>query len=209
MNAVRLLPLLLFAALVGSGCTKPRPTADADAAAATASDASGADVDPARRLFEALDAHCGRAVPGVLEGDAPSDAEPAWSAAEPVLHVRVCEPSLKALAVARGEDRSVVWLLSVRDGSLRLQHLAYNDDATPRPGSGRFSVASADSTAGRVEFEPEFIDPTTPAPSVSIALDDGALVYESAGAAGPLRVRFDLRNPVPAPPAPWLEAPIR
>lgn len=205
MSARRLLPVLLAGLLAGTACTGSRQAPEADAAPAAAGTQGG----EARRLFDALDGHCGRAFPGVVEADAPAGVEPAWTDADPVLHVRACEPTLKALSVVRGDDRSMVWLLSVREGRLRLQHLSYNDDATPRPGSGHFSVARADSPAGRVEFEPEFIDTADPAPNVSIALDADHLVYEVAGAEGPLRVRFDLRNPIPAPPVPWLEAPIR
>lgn len=214
MSAVRLWPVLLAGALAASACTGSRQApdteagtgAEADAASATAADPSGGEP---RRLYEALQAHCGQAYAGVVDPDLPPGADPAWTAAAPILHVRACEPTLKALSVVRGDDRALVWLLSVRDGSLRLQHLNYNDDASARPGSGLFSVARADSAAGRVQFEPEFENSANPGPRVSIALDAGTLVYESVSGQGRLRVRFDLATPVPAPPLPWMEAPVR
>jgi hypothetical protein len=126
-----------------------------------------------------------------------------------VLHVRACEPSLKALSVVRGDDRSLVWLLTVREGRLRLQHLSYNDDATPRPESGRFSIARADNPVGRVEFDAEIQDSANPAPPLSLAIDADALVYERGSGDDRLRVRFDLGRSIPAPPVPWMEAPVR
>jgi hypothetical protein len=208
MTIARALPLLLATALVASACTGSRQNPEADAAdiKAAAADRPGG---KARQVFEALDQHCGRSFAGVVEVDEPAGADPAWASAVPVLHFRACEPALKALSVVRGDDRALVWLMTVREGRLRLQQLNYNDDGTPRPGSHRFSIARADSPAGRLEFEPEVKDSADPAPALTITVEDAALVYESIGDDRRLRVRFDLSSAVPAPAVPWMEAPIR
>ncbi len=196
----------------GGANTPPDPTTDI---AAGSADQGG---PAANTLSDRLQPLCDQAFPGRVAINEPVDPDPAYQQS-PILGVR-CVGPYKILAISFGDDRSRSIVLSKdRAGLQGLRHLHSNPDGSPRELTEYGGYAhQGQTTAERVVF------PATQESAVkfqNLGLDARAdsvwtlsleaserLVYDAKASGWHLQLVFDLSTPVPAPPLPWLEAPI-
>lgn len=169
---------------------------------------------PADAFFVALSAHCGKAYAGRIVANAPKPATPDAFEGKPlVMHVRECSVDTLRIPFQVGEDRSRTWVVTRTAGGLRLKHDHRHEDGAADALTMYGGETRTPGSASRQEF---------PVDAESIALfqregssasvtntwameiSAGEFVYELSRPGGRLfRVAFDLRTPVPVPPAPW------
>jgi hypothetical protein len=175
---------------------------------------------PADVFFAGLAAHCGQAFAGRVVANVPL---PAAGATDPfagkalVMHVRGCGANELRIPFHVGEDRSRTWVLTRRDGGLRLKHDHRHADGTPdsvtryggdtaAPGSATRQEFPADAES-RALFEAQGLHASL-TNVWALELDERRFVYELSRPGGRLfRVDFDLTTQVELPPAPWGAAP--
>ena len=202
---------ILVSALALAGCSGSKPVAEGALAEA-------ADAGPGKTLFDRMETLCDQAFAGRVVINEPADPDPAYQHT-PILGVRCLGP-YKILAVSFGDDRSRSMVLS-RDqrGVLGLRHLHNHRDGSRQELTeyggyahlGRSSPervvfpATAESVA---KFEN--LGLTSRMDSVwTLSLDEGRqLVYDAEASGWHLQLVFDLDETVPAPPLPWVEAPV-
>lgn len=172
-------------------------------------------------LYDSLEPLCGAAFAGAVAVDEPAGADPAWQQAPVILSVRTCEPGIKALGIALGEDRSrVLLLVAMPDGNVDLRVLNHADDGVEATLSGYGGRGQAGAAPGEVEFPIDersvalFLREDQPARGADarwlLSHDPGRrLVFEERHEGRRLRVEFDLRIAVEPPPPPFIEAAVR
>lgn len=178
---------------------------------------AAARTSPADTFLAHLAAHCGQAYAGEIIVDEPASVGPDPFANQPlIMHVRGCDQPTRALRVPFhvGDDHSRTWIVTRTAQGLRLKHDHRKPDGSADPVTMYGGDTTAAGHAGRQEF---------PADADSIAMFEREglavsvtntwameirpgeqFVYELSRPGGRLfRVAFDLRHPVPLPPAPW------
>lgn len=172
-------------------------------------------------LFDSLEPLCGAAFAGAVAVDEPAGSDPAWEQTPLVLSVRTCEPGIKALAIALGEDRSrVLLLVATPDGHVDLRVLNHADDGSEATLSGYGGRGQAGDAAGEVVFPADersvalFLREDQPARGADarwlLAHDpERRLVFEERHEGRRLRLEFDLRIAVEPPPPPFIEGAVR
>ena len=162
-------------------------------------------------LLDRLSSLCGRAFEGaVVSGDPRDDS---MAGQRLVMHVRDCGAQAVRIPFHVGEDRSRTWVITrLEDGRLRLKHDHRHEDGsedvltwyggeTRAPVTGPSADFPADAES-RALFEREGIEASMQ--NVwTIALQDGDFVYALNRPGRTFEARFDLSEPVAAPPPPW------
>lgn len=151
---------------------------------------------------------CGQAFPGtVLE--APEN-DTTFVNKELVMHVRYCSPDSLRIPFHVGEDRSRTWVLSlIRDG-VRLKHDHRKPDGSEDPVTQYGGDTRTLGMGIRQEFfADEYTASLIPAAATNVwtvEITPGeTFVYalRREGTDRRFRISFDLKNPIPIPPAPW------
>ncbi|MCE7033406.1 hypothetical protein LY625_12420 [Lysobacter sp. GX 14042] len=187
-----------------AGTTPDASTAEAPAA--TAQDA----------FFDNLTALCGNAYAGKVETDRPdSQGNNAFAGQALVVHVRECSDGEIRIPFHVGEDRSRTWIVTRTDEGLRLKHDHRLEDGSDDPVTLYGGDSASEGTANRQEFPVDAFSQemfTREGMDVSntnvwaIEVEpDVHYTYELGRTDQDrlFRVRFDLANPIDAPPAPW------
>lgn len=175
--------------------------------------------DPATKAHDAffanLQALCGQAFAGVVEVDRPAaPGNDAFAGRPMVMHVRECGDDTLRVPFHVGDDRSRTWVVTRTRTGLRLKHDHRHEDGTP----DAVTLYGGDTTLAGTSIRQEF-----PVDGESVAMFEREglaasvtntwamelqpgdhFTYELARPGGRLfRVRFDLTEPVAAPPPPW------
>ncbi|XBQ16358.1 MAG: hypothetical protein ABL308_00425 [Oceanicaulis sp.] len=166
---------------------------------------------PEPDVFDRLSAFCGQAFEGAVTSEDPRDAD--FASERLVMHVRECGANEIRVPFHVGEDRSRTWVITrLEDGRLRLKHDHRHEDGsedvltqyggdTETAAQGPRAEFPADAES-RALFEREAI-PASMQNVWSITVEDGAFVYALDRPDRHFAARFDLTEPVAAPPPPW------
>ena len=170
---------------------------------------------PADAFLARIEALCEKAFAGRVVADEPppKGADP-FAGKALVMHVRRCAAGRVEIPFHVGTDRSRTWILTRTAAGLRLKHDHRHEDGSPDSVTLYGGDTSTAGSATRQEFpvDAESIgsfERAGLAASVrnvwAIEIEPGEhFLYELARPGGRLfRVEFDLRQPVPEPPAPW------
>jgi hypothetical protein len=171
-------------------------------------------VDPYQAFWNDLRALCGQAFDGTIAvnhggGDAPDP----FTGKVLRMHVRECSDGEIRVPFHVGDDRSRTWVLTRLPTGVRLKHDHRHEDGT----SDVLTMYGGDSVDGvspdGLKFPADpfsrelFVRENRPVsvPNVwVVALIPGErFSYALTRPGRELRVDFDLKKPVPAPPAPW------
>lgn len=172
-------------------------------------------IAPADAFLANLRTLCGNAYAGrVLVDTPPSPGNNAFAGKPLLMHVRDCSADTIRIPFHVGEDRSRTWVITRTAAGVRLKHDHRHADGSADKVTQYGGDTVDPGTAGRQAFR---VDVASVAmfqreglvASVSntwaIEIAPGrSLVYELSRPGGRLfRVEFDLRTPVPTPPAAW------
>lgn len=157
------------------------------------------------QFWNRLKKHCGAAYEGVITDGATDD----FKDRKLVMHVRGCEPGMIRIPFMVGENRSRTWVLTLKDSLITLKHDHRHEDGSPdkvtfyggtagNSGSPTLQVFPADE-------ETRLMIPAAFSNVWWISIDDQYFTYNlrRIGTDRLFTVKFDLRKPVPVPPAPW------
>lgn len=175
---------------------------------------------PAAQWFEGMRALCGQAFAGKVTVDTPPQPTNAFAGKALVMHVRTCGESELRVPFVVGEDRSRTWVLRRVGEGLALAHDHRHEDGSSDEVTMYGGQTAAPGTAQRQEFpvDQSSIESFERAGLTASVQNTWAMelwpgqrfVYELSRPGGRLfRVEFDLTRPVPAPPPPWGETPLR
>ena len=151
---------------------------------------------------------CGNAYRGVVAA-APAD-DTTFKDKELVMHVRSCEPNRMRIPFMVGTDRSRTWVLTRNGNRLQLKHDHRHEDGQPDKTTnyGGWTTNTGMPTRQVFPADQETVDIIPAAgPNVWwIELAPGESFSYNLRRMGSERyfsIRFDLKNPVKAPQAPW------
>lgn len=191
---LRCTPILLLTILTSTAC---EPTRSDEGANAQTSDTSA--------FWTSLHNLCGQAFGGDLvrapEGDT------LLAGKRLIMHVRTCDSDTIRIPFHVADDRSRTWILSLTsDDGLRLAHRHLHHDGSPAANSG-YGGTTVDAEQSRVrDFYADTTDPSASNIWRFAFSGDSSLVYGyRRGVDSPLlyELRFDLSQPIEAPPPPW------
>jgi hypothetical protein len=205
-----MLALAQACALLGLGACATAPGTSAPSTGMP----SGKSEAAADRFLAAIARHCGQAFAGRVRVDTPATPNSPFAGKPLVMHVRECRAGEIRIPFHVGEDRSRTWVLTRTVAGLRLKHDHRHEDGSADPVTLYGGDTADAGTPSRQAFP---VDAESVAnfranglsASVSntwaMEVEPGTrFVYELSRPNGRLfRVEFDLRRPVPAPPAPW------
>lgn len=207
-------PLALALAACSPEPASAPAAGDATPAEAAATDASVATAQDA--FFDNLTALCGNAYAGEVETDRPeSPGNNAFAGKDLVMHVRECSDEEIKIPFHVGEDRSRTWIVTRTDEGLRLKHDHRLEDGSDDPVTMYGGDTASEGTANRQEFPVDaFSQEMFSRESMDVSntnvwaieVEPGVHYTYELGRTDQdrlFRVRFDLANPVDAPPAPW------
>lgn len=205
---------LVLALAACSPDSAPAPAAVDTSADSAATEAPAATAQDA--FFDNLTALCGNAYAGEVEVDRPeSPGNNAFAGQELVMHVRECSDEEIKIPFHVGEDRSRTWIVTRTDEGLRLKHDHRLEDGSDDPVTMYGGDTASEGTANRQEFPVDAFSQemfTREGMDVSntnvwaIEVEPGTHYTYELGRTDQdrlFRVRFDLTNPIDAPPAPW------
>lgn len=167
-----------------------------------------ATADPEDRFWASLTRLCGKAYEGRVVEAVPPDTS--FAGKRLVMDVRACDEREILIPFHVGENRSRTWVLTRTDSGLRLKHDHRHADGAEDSVTQYGGDTRDGGTAERQEF---YADAHTaeliPAAASNVwtieMLGDSVFAYalRREGTERRFRVEFDLRKPVPPPPAPW------
>ncbi|WP_164118222.1 hypothetical protein [Sphingorhabdus sp. Alg239-R122] len=174
-------------------------------------DAQKASTDNFQQQFmQNLRTLCGNAYAGQMVSEDPADTD--MAEADMVMHVRECGDDNVRIPFYVGEDRSRTWVISKTKNGLRLKHDHRHEDGSKDAVTWYGGDTADNGSATRQEF---------PVDAESIALfrkegldqsvtniwavevTDKLFAYELSRENRNFRVKFDITDPVTAPPPPW------
>ncbi|HUH91191.1 MAG TPA: hypothetical protein VLZ76_11135 [Lysobacter sp.] len=212
MNKIQFPILATALAVVLSACA-PAPTTSPEAASASEPSPSAT---PQDAFFDRLTALCGQAFAGEVEVDRPGSTGPNPFADQAlVMHVRECSEQEIKIPFHVGEDRSRTWIVTRTADGLRLKHDHRLADGSDDPVTMYGGDTTAAGTSNRQEFPVDTFSQamfTREGMQVSntnawaIEVEPAAHYTYELGRTDTdrlFRVRFDLTQPIDAPPAPW------
>ena len=127
-----------------------------------------------------------------------------------VMHVRECGPGTVRIPFHVGNDRSRTWVLSRTDRGLRLKHDHRHEDGSEDEITQYGGDTAEGGTTSRQEFPADAhtarLIPEAATNVWTVEVEPGEeFVYalRREGTDRRFRIAFDLRRPVPPPPAPW------
>ncbi|HEX2091491.1 MAG TPA: hypothetical protein VHG28_03775 [Longimicrobiaceae bacterium] len=188
-------PALLLACLVLAGACASLPRAGG--------------LPPEQEAFwSGLRRLCGRAYQGTLAQGNASDTAFVRNAL--VMHVRECGDREIRIPFHVGEDRSRTWVVTRTASGLRLKHDHRHRDGTEDRVTQYGGDTRGPGSATRQEFPADsFTASLIPAAATNVWTlevvpgERFAYALRREGTDRRFRVEFDLRRPVPPPPAPW------
>ena len=184
------------------------------AVSACATPSASRDPEPQAAFFERVSVLCGQAFAGRVAVDTPAPAAADPFARQPlVMHVRQCSQRELRIGFHVGDDRSRTWVITRTGSGLRLKHDHRHADGSSDTVTMYGGDTAGPGSASRQTFPVDAGSQamfTREGRAVSnrnvwaMELEPGReLVYELARPQRLFRVEFDLRKPVPIPPAPW------
>ena len=168
-----------------------------------------AQAEPANTVFwKELEKLCGKAFAGTVVA-APAD-DTTFKGQTLVMHVRSCEKERIRIPFFVGENRSRTWVLTSREGRLLLKHDHRHEDGKPDSVTMYGGLTTSVGTPTRQMFpaDQETVN-TIPAAATNvwwIDLVPGEHFTYNLRRLGSERyfsIRFDLKNVVRTPEAPW------
>jgi hypothetical protein len=158
---------------------------------------------------------CGKAFSGKVAADTSNSPDFAGKAL--VMHVRSCEKDVIRIPFFVGDDRSRTWVLTRKDGRIRLKHDHRHQDGKPdavtmyggwttNPGMATRQFFPADDETAKVVPAPAGNAPSAAANVWWIELVPGShFSYNLRRLASErlFTVTFDLKHTVARPPVPW------
>ena len=165
--------------------------------------------EPANTVFwKELEKLCGKAFAGTVVA-APAD-DTTFKGQTLVMHVRSCEKERIRIPFVIGENRSRTWVLTSKEGRLLLKHDHRHEDGKPDSVTmyGGWTTNVGAPTRQMFPADQETVN-TIPAAATNvwwIDLVPGEHFTYSLRRLGSERyfsIRFDLKNAVRAPEAPW------
>lgn len=169
--------------------------------------AAGRDAD----FLDRLRPYCGQAFEGRIVSP-PVEADATFAGKRLVMHVRQCSDGEVRIPFHVGDDHSRTWVLTRLPAAIRLKHdhrhrdgsedrvTQYGGDATSTPSDPRQTFPADDFTKALLRREGNVAGVHN---VWTMAIADDRFAYELRRPGRFFRVEFDLRRPVPAPPAPW------
>jgi len=159
-------------------------------------------------FWSALQGLCGRAYAGrVVEGNA---ADSSFRTAELRMHVRECTPTEIRVPFHVGSNRSRTWVITRTGRGLRLKHDHRHEDGTEDSVSLYGGDTRDAGTTSKQEFHADAhtasLIPAARTNIWTLELVPGerfAYALRREGTERRFRVEFDLKQPIPVPPAPW------
>jgi hypothetical protein len=162
-------------------------------------------------FWAALQDLCGEAFGGVLRYSDAVDADLAGKAM--VMHVRTCSERRVEIPFHVGDDRSRTWVLTRTAAGIRLQHDHRHQDGsadattlyggeTDGPGTASEQRFPADESSRELFTRTGRAQATANVWSLELVPGE-RFSYALRRPGRHFQVDFDLRHPVPAPPAPW------
>ena len=168
-----------------------------------------AQAEPANTVFwRELEKLCGKAFAGTVVA-APAD-DTTFKGQTLVMHVRSCEKDRIRIPFVVGENRSRTWVLTSKENRLLLKHDHRHEDGKPDSVTmyGGFTTNVGTPTRQMFPADQETVN-TIPAAATNvwwIDLVPGEQFTYNLRRLGSERyfsIRFDLKNAVKAPEAPW------
>ena len=169
---------------------------------------------PADRFMARIAEHCGEAFAGRIVVNEPATDNDPFAGKTLVMHVRECGARELKVPFHVGADRSRTWVITRTADGLRLKHdhrhADGSDDAVTMYGGETASAGTEIRQEFPVDaFSIEMFEREGLKASVTntwaMEIEPGRrFLYELRRPGGRLfQVEFDLRTPVPPPPAPW------
>jgi len=159
-------------------------------------------------FWSALQGLCGRAYTGrVVEGNA---SDSSFRNAELRMHVRECTPTEIRVPFHVGSNRSRTWVITRTGRGLRLKHDHRHEDGTEDSVSLYGGDTRDAGTTSKQEFHADAhtasLIPAARTNIWTLEVVPGerfAYALRREGTERRFRVEFDLKQPIPVPPAPW------
>jgi hypothetical protein len=171
-------------------------------------DEQAASEDSHAAFWTNISALCGNAYSGRMTVGGTGDADLANS--ELRMHVRECSQDTLRIPLHVGDDRSRTWVLTRTDGGLRLKHDHRHDDGSEDSITQYGGDTRDEGTAHKQEFHADALTASLiPAARTNVwtieLVPDSLFAYalRREGTDRRVRVEFDLRRKVAAPPPPW------
>lgn len=157
------------------------------------------------QFWERLKKHCGSAYEGVITDGVTDD----FKDKKLVMHIRSCDPARIRIPFMVGDNRSRTWVLTLSDSVIMLKHDHRHEDGSPDRitfyGGTAANTGSPNVQVFPADEETRQLIPAAFGNVWWITIDDQYFTYNlrRIGTDRLFTVKFDLRKPVPAPPAPW------
>lgn len=166
-------------------------------------------------FWDELKRLCGKAFSGKVDAD--TSNSPDFAGKVLVMHVRSCDKNQIRIPFFVGEDKSRTWILTRKGNRIELKHDHRHQDGKPdkvtmyggttnNAGEATRQFFPADDQTTKVVAPPAGIAPSAAANVWWIELVPGEYYTYNLRRLGGERlfsVRFDLKNAVPEPAAPW------
>lgn len=177
-------------------------------AACSARDTQMQESTPEDRFWSRLSTLCGKAYGGRVVDVSPPDTS--FAGKTIIIDVRGCDEREILIPFHVGENRSRTWVITRTDSGLRLKHDHRHADGSEDSVTQYGGDTRDGGSAERQEFYADSLTAALiPAAATNVwtieKLGDSVFAYalRREGTERRFRVEFDLRKPVPPPPAPW------
>jgi len=162
---------------------------------------------PGEAFWQALQKLCGKSFQGQLLNPQARDADMAGK--QLLMQVRSCSENEIRVPFHVGEDHSRTWVFTRSSEGLRLKHdhrhADGSEDAITQYGGDSRGPVSGSSVEFFADAHTAALIPGAASNVWTVTVDDKSYVYalRREGSDRRFQVVFDLRQNVPAPPAPW------
>ena len=163
---------------------------------------------PSATFWKELEKLCGKAFAGTVIA-APAD-DTTFKDKTLVMHVRACEKDRIRIPFMVGENRSRTWVLTRKEDRLMLRHDHRHEDGKPDTVTMYGGSTTSVGMPARQMFpaDQETVN-TLPAAATNVWWIDlvpgehFSYNLRRMGSERYFSIKFDLKNPITAPPAPW------
>ena len=168
--------------------------------------------DSQEAFWTALQSLCGRAFAGRLTVGGPADS--LFERGPLTMHVRQCSDNSVRIPFHVGENRSRTWVVTRTASGLRLKHDHRHEDGSEDEITQYGGDTRDPGTATRQEFHADSLTASLiPAARTNVWTleivpgERAAYALRREGTDRRVRVEFDLKTPIAAPPPPWGASP--
>lgn len=165
-------------------------------------------VEPTDEFWRNLQSLCGKSFEGAMINAPPGDTT--FKDKRLVMNVRKCEENVIKIPFAVGDDRSRTWILTRRGDRILLKHDHRHEDGKPDAVTMYGGLTSNSGSASLQMFPADQETVSVIAAAATnvwwIELVPGEYFTYNLRRMGTDRffsIKFDLKKPVTAPPAPW------